>query len=127
MATEGGRTLSPAPQRPSHRIQCCAFSGTQIVANAESPSSATACNLTEQVIDTALALAEEKGSWSAVRLHDVAERLSVQTPQILDHYRDLDAVADAWFLRGLKAMVGPKPGDFMDYPEWRRIEICLLA
>jgi hypothetical protein len=81
MATEGGRTLSPAPQRPSHRIQCCAFSGTQIVANAESPSSATACNLTEQVIDTALALAEEKGSWSAVRLHDVAERLSVQTPQ----------------------------------------------
>src|SRR5215207_4549753 len=88
MATDGRRKLSPAPQRPSHRIQCCVFSGTQIVANAESPSSATACNLTEQVIDTALALAEEKGSWSAVRLHDVAERLSVQTPQILDHYRE---------------------------------------
>ena len=68
----------------------------------------------------------EKGSWSAVRLHDVADRLSVPTP-ILDEYRDLDAVADAWFLRGLKAMVGPKPADFLDQPEWRRIEICMLA
>ena len=72
-------------------------------------------------------LAEEKGSWSAVRLHDVADRLSVPTPEILDHYRDLDAVADAWFLRGLKAMVGPKPADFLDNPEWRRTEICLCA
>jgi AcrR family transcriptional regulator len=97
------------------------------VANAESPSSTAAFDLKEQVVDTALALADEKGSWSAVRLHDVAERLSVPTPQILDHFRDLDAVADAWFLRGLKAMVAPKPADFMDKPEWRRIEICLLA
>jgi hypothetical protein len=59
-------------------------------------------------------LAEEKGSWSAIRLHDVADRLSVPTPEILNHYRDLDAVADAWFLRGLKAMVGPKPADFLN-------------
>ena len=36
-------------------------------------------------------------------------------------------VADAWFLRGLEAMVGPKPADFLDHPEWRRIEFCLLA
>ena len=64
---------------------------------------------------------------SAVRLHDVADRLSVPTPRILDYYRDLDAVADAWFLRGLKAMVAPKPADFLDNPEWRRIEICLVA
>jgi hypothetical protein len=60
MATE--ERSSPAHQRPSHRIQCCVFSRSQIVANAESPSSATACNLTEQMIDTALTLAEEKGS-----------------------------------------------------------------
>jgi AcrR family transcriptional regulator len=84
-------------------------------------------DLRERIVDTALAVAEEKGSWSAVRLHDVADRLSVPTPQILDYYRDLDAVADAWFLRGLKAMVGPKPDDFLNNPEWRRTEICLLA
>ena len=96
------------------------------MANADTPSS-DAPDLKELIVDTALRIAEEKGSWFAVRLHDVADRLSVPTPKILDDYRDLDAVADAWFLRGLKAMVGPKPGDFMDKPEWRRIEICLLA
>ena len=84
-------------------------------------------NLRELVVDTAVIMAEEKGNWSAVRLHDVADRLSVPTPKVLDEYRDLDAVADAWFLRGLKAMVGPKPADFMDQPEWRRVETCMLA
>ena len=86
-----------------------------------------ACQTRELILDTALAIAEEKRRWSAVRLHEVAERLSIPTTEVLDHYRDLDAVADAWFLRGLKAMVAPKPADFMNYPEWRRIELCLLA
>jgi len=89
--------------------------------------SSDAAELRHRIVDAALSIAEEKGSWSAVRLHEVADRLSVPTSEILEHYRDLDAVADAWFLRGLKAMVGPKPPDFMEHPEWRRIEICLLA
>ena len=84
-------------------------------------------DLREEIVDTAIAIAEEKGRWSAVRLHDVADRLSIPATQVLDHYRDLDAVADAWFRRGLKAMVAPKPADFMKQPEWRRIELCLLA
>ena len=96
------------------------------MANTDTPSSIRP-DLRDLVVDTALIMAEEKGSWSAVRLHDVADRLSVPTPKVLDEYRDLDAVADAWFLRGLKAMVGPKPADFMDQPEWRRVEICMLA
>ena len=79
------------------------------------------------VLDAALDIAEEKGQWSAVRLHDVADRLHVPVSEVLDHYRDLDSVADAWFLRGLKAMVGPTPADFMQQPAWRRIEMCLLA
>ena len=96
------------------------------MANTDTPSSVRP-DLRDLVVDTALIMAEEKGSWSAVRLHDVADRLSVPTPKVLDEYRDLDAVADAWFLRGLKAMLGPKPADFMDQPEWRRVEICMLA
>jgi AcrR family transcriptional regulator len=95
--------------------------------NTNAPPPGGAPDLTDRIVDAALAIAEEKGSWSAVRLHEVADRLSVPTPQILEHYRDLDAVADAWFLRGLKAMVGPKPADFLENPEWRRVEICLLA
>jgi AcrR family transcriptional regulator len=79
------------------------------------------------ILDAALDLAEEKGQWTAVRLHEVANRLQIPPSQVLDHYRDLDSVADAWFLRGLKAMVAPKPDDFMRHPAWRRIEICLLA
>src|SRR5215207_9704358 len=77
--------------------------------------------------DAALDLVEEKGQWSAVRLHDVADRLQIPPFEVLNHYRDLDSVADAWFVRGLKAMVAPKPPDFIREPEWRRIEICLLA
>ena len=79
------------------------------------------------ILDAALALAEEKGQWSAVRLHDVAERLQSPPPEILDYYRDLDGVADASFLRGLKAMVAPKPAEFIRHPAWQRIETCLLA
>jgi AcrR family transcriptional regulator len=83
--------------------------------------------LSQLIVDTAIAIAEEKGRWSAVRLHDVAHRLSIPATQVVDHYRDLDAVADAWFRRGLKAMVSPKPADFLNEPEWRRIELCLHA
>ena len=79
------------------------------------------------ILDAALELAAEKGQWSAVRLHEVADRLHTSPAEVLDHYRDLDSVADAWFLRGLKAMVAPKPADFLRQPAWRRIEICLLA
>ena len=67
---------------------------------AHAPLSGGPSSLRERVVDTSLMLAEQKGSWSAVRLHDVADRLSVPTPEILNHYRDLDAVADAWFQRG---------------------------
>ena len=87
----------------------------------------SARNMRVAILDAALDLAEEKGQWTAVRLHEVADRLQIPPSQVLDHYRDLDSVADAWFLRGLKAMVAPKPADFMRHPAWRRIEICLLA
>src|SRR5215210_1380165 len=87
----------------------------------------TASNRQAAILDAALDLAEEKGQWSAVRLHEVADRLHISPAKVLDHYRDLDGVADAWFLRGLKAMVAPKLADFMREPAWRRIEICMLA
>jgi AcrR family transcriptional regulator len=95
--------------------------------NTTTSDAAGAPDLRGRILDAALTIAEEKGHWSAVRLHDVADRLSVPPSQMLDCYRDLDAVADAWFLRGLKAMAGPKPPDFLEQPEWRRIEFCLLA
>src|SRR5215210_6451616 len=80
-----------------------------------------------RIVDAALELAEEKGWWPSVRLHEVAERLQISPAQVLDHYRDLDSVADAWFRRGLKAMMAPKSADFAGQPAWRRLETCLLA
>jgi ubiquinone biosynthesis protein COQ9 len=91
---------------------------------AEAPG---AQDLPARIVNAAIALAEERGRWSAVRLHDVAGRLGVPTSQVLDHFPDLDSVADAWFMRALKAMVSQKPPEFLELPEWRRIELCLLA
>ena len=99
----------------------------ETVPNTNTTDAAGAPDLRGRILDAALTIAEEKGRWSAVRLHDVADRLSVPPSRVLDYYHDLDAVADAWFLRGLKAMAGPKPPDFLEQPEWRRIEFCLLA
>ena len=78
------------------------------------------------VMETALALAEERG-WPAVRLHDVAERLGVPPNRILERYRDLDGVADAWFRCGWEAMIAPKDPSFAEQPAKQRIETCLLA
>ena len=84
-------------------------------------------NIEAQIVDSALEIAEENGRWSSVRLHQVAERLSISPAEVLDHYRDLDSVADAWFRRGLRAMVAEKPDEFGPRPAWHRLEICVLA
>lgn len=83
-------------------------------------------DLAAEALDAALDLAEERG-WAAVRLYDIAERLGVAPNDILAHYRDLDAVADAWFRRALDAMIAPKGDAFAARPAKERIETCLLA
>jgi AcrR family transcriptional regulator len=59
----------------------------------------------------ALALAEENAGWYDLRLHRVARRLGVPLAAVLAHFRDTDAIADAWFARALHAMLHePEPG-----------------
>lgn len=60
--------------------------------------------LEERIVDCALDLAEEVG-WDGVRLYRVAERLGVPLGRVRAHYRDLDAVADAWLARADGAML----------------------
>jgi len=60
--------------------------------------------LEDRVVDAALELAEE-GGWEKVRLHRVADRLGVSLGDLRLHYRDLDAVADAWLARADRAML----------------------
>ena len=90
------------------------------------PDRSGATDLATRIMEAAVALAEERG-WAAVRLHDVAARLGVPPGRVLDHYRDLDGIADAWFRRGWQAMVAPKPAGFAAEPAKRRIETCLNA
>jgi AcrR family transcriptional regulator len=83
-------------------------------------------DLATRIVDTALDIAEEHG-WTAVRLVDVADRLNIPPGDILRYYRDVNSVADAWFLRGWEAMLARKPADFARWPAAERIEFCLLA
>ena len=61
--------------------------------------------LKQRIVDAALELAEEVG-WEGLRLHAVADRLELSLHDVRSHYRDLDAVADAWLERADRAMLG---------------------
>ncbi len=82
-------------------------------------------NLEQRIVDAALDLAEEVG-WEGLRLRRVAERLNVPLAEVLSHYRDLDAVADAWFHRAWAAMLAPPPEGFAALPAEERIHIVML-
>ena len=56
------------------------------------------------LLNAALALAEAEG-WSEVRLLRVAERASVPLPEVWQRFRDVDAIANAWFQRARLAML----------------------
>jgi AcrR family transcriptional regulator len=80
----------------------------------------------DRIIDQAVALAEERG-WEDVRLHDVAERLGLSLAEVAGEFRDLDAIANAWFARArdemLRIPVAEPPG--MSPPE--RLEMAMMA
>ncbi|MGJ7458707.1 hypothetical protein ACR80S_06565 [Halomonas sp. MA07-2] len=87
---------------------------------------ADATSLRDRVLDEALRQAESQG-WEAVRLTEVATQLEVPMAAVLAEFRDLDAVANAWFQRGLEALLADKPDGFDHWPEAQRLEHCLLA
>jgi len=80
----------------------------------------------ERILRAALAMAEEAGTWEAVRLRLVAERLELPLTEVLSRFRDLDAVADAWFAKGWEAMLAPPPEGFFTLPARERLEMLLL-
>ena len=55
-------------------------------------------NDADAILDIALTLAEERG-WEAVRLHRVAAAAGITLDDIRRHYREKDALIDAWFDR----------------------------
>jgi AcrR family transcriptional regulator len=65
---------------------------------------AAAASLDAVLLNAALALAEAEG-WSEVRLSRVAERTGVPLPEVGQRFRDVDAIANAWFQRARLAML----------------------
>lgn len=82
-------------------------------------------DIRERIVDTAIAMAEES-RWARVRLRTVAEHLDIPPAEVFDHFRDLDAVADAWFGRALRAMLGPPPEGFAEWPAADRLHFLLM-
>lgn len=81
-------------------------------------------NLKERIVDETIALGEEIG-WSRVRLRLVAERLGIPLTELQSQYRDLDAIADAWFARAWQSMLVEPPEEFTTWPAANRLH-CLL-
>jgi ubiquinone biosynthesis protein COQ9 len=59
---------------------------------------------TDQIVDTAVELAEQK-SWEALRLHDVAATLGISLEDVRAHFREKEDIVDAWFERADSAML----------------------
>ena len=82
-------------------------------------------DLDRQIVDRTLALAAEVG-WDRVRLRRVAADLGIALAELRARYRDLDAVADAWFARALAAMLAPREVEFADLPARERVTLVMM-
>ncbi len=81
--------------------------------------------LDQRIVDGALDLAEEVG-WDGLRLREVAACLDVPLTEVLARYRDLDAVANAWFRRAWAAMLAKPPKGFAARPARERLHLAMM-
>jgi AcrR family transcriptional regulator len=80
----------------------------------------------QRVVDAALALAGEVG-WEKVRLSAVADRAGLALTEIGPRFRDVDAVANAWFARARLAMLALPAGELDGKPADERIALAFEA
>ena len=96
---------------------------------AKGAATARGGDLDQRIVDRTVALAAEVG-WERVRLRQVAEDLGIALPEVLARYRDLDAVADAWFRRPLEAMLAAggtkEEAGFADLPARERVYLVMI-
>ncbi len=81
--------------------------------------------LDQRIVDHAMLLAAEVG-WDRLRLRRVAGDLGISQAELQACYRDLDAVADAWFVRAQRAMLAPFEAGFADLPARERIYLVMM-
>jgi AcrR family transcriptional regulator len=79
----------------------------------------------DRIVDAALELGEERG-WSNVRLYQVAERAGVSLAAIGAEFRDMDALANAWFARALAMVERSPPREVADQPAAERLHVVIM-
>lgn len=79
----------------------------------------------DRIVDAALELGAERG-WRNVRLYLVAERAGVPLGTIGAQFRDLDALANAWFERALATVERMPPQALADQPAPERLQLVIM-
>jgi AcrR family transcriptional regulator len=80
----------------------------------------------DRIVDAALELGEERG-WLNVRLYQVAERAGVSLATIGAEFRDMDALANAWFARALAMVERIPPQGVADKPAPERLHLVIMC
>ena len=80
----------------------------------------------QRVVDAALAIATEVG-WEQVRLSTIADRIQLPLAEIGRHFRDIDAIANAWFARARLAMLALPAEALAGRPADERIALAFGA
>lgn len=82
-------------------------------------------DLARAIMAMALEQAARTG-WEGLRLFDVAAALDVSLADIYRHYRDADAIAEAWLTKADRAMLAPQESSFATLAPAQRIERVIL-
>jgi ubiquinone biosynthesis protein COQ9 len=82
-------------------------------------------DLAQAIMAAALEQAARVG-WEGLRLFDVAAALDISLADIYRHYRDADAIAEAWFCKADRAMLAPPDQGFAALTPPQRIERLVL-
>ena len=80
----------------------------------------------QRVVDAALALAAEDG-WEQVRLSTIADRTGLPLAEIGRDFRDVDAIANAWFARARLAMLALTTEELAGRLADERIALAFIA
>ena len=80
----------------------------------------------QRVVDAALALATEVG-WQQVRLTAIADRIRLPLAEIGRHFRDVDAIANAWFARARLVMLDLPAEELAGRPADERVALAFAS
>lgn len=78
----------------------------------------------DDIVDTALKRADEVG-WSRLSLSELAAELGISAAELRAHFRDKDAIANAWFRRAQDTMLAKPPRGFSTRPVRDRLEYLM--